>query len=176
MGYAMPKQAPLAGLVGALRAVSNIHQSHHWQSFGPTYYADHLLFERLYNTTNEDIDSVAERSVGTYGPAVVDAQTIVADTLRHIALINRQYGAPQSNTAMARTSLAAELALLRAIDAVITSLQNTGRLSHGISNLLEGIADRHEQNVYLLQQRLLGIAAPAPRLAPAVRPPLRLVA
>jgi hypothetical protein len=37
--------------LAALRALAMVHQTHHWLTSGPAFYADHLLFERLYADT-----------------------------------------------------------------------------------------------------------------------------
>src|ERR1700760_4998396 len=42
-------------LVAVLRAASVVHQSHHWQTRGTSFYGDHLLFEKLYNDSLEAI-------------------------------------------------------------------------------------------------------------------------
>ena len=51
----------LVAVLVSLRALALLHQTHHWLSDGPEYYADHLLFERLYNETVEEIDAIGER-------------------------------------------------------------------------------------------------------------------
>jgi len=49
--------------------------------------------------------------------------------------------------------LAFERSLLQVITAVRGLLENKGELSNGTDNLLQGIADKHEEFIYLLQQR-----------------------
>jgi hypothetical protein len=152
---------PLSAVVQFARALAHIHQSHHWQTHGAPFYADHLLFERLYNESLEFIDQVAERSVGLNGPATVDpflqaygVLYIVAATCGHAA----DDAAPSSLESVApnlliERSLRGEVQFLKLIDMAVQELEKNGELSHGISNLLEGIADKHESFVYLLKQR-----------------------
>src|SRR5690606_33619745 len=52
----MAKAAPLSAVLSALRAASFLHQTHHWQTSGPSYYGDHLLFDRLYKESQPHID------------------------------------------------------------------------------------------------------------------------
>lgn len=154
MSYSIQTQAPLVSVVSALRAVAQTHQSHHWQSRGGHFYGDHLLFERLYDATNEDIDAVAERTVGVFGPDWVDAAQLVEATQRHLAELNHVARGVVHDSGLVRLSLAAEMALVEQLDKVKELLRAQRQLTAGISNLLDGISDRHEQNVYLLQQRL----------------------
>ena len=55
-----------------LRALSFLHQTHHWQSSGANFMGDHLLYSRLYDTVNGEIDGVGERAVGLGVPELVD--------------------------------------------------------------------------------------------------------
>ena len=43
----------LAGLLGILRALKWNYWNSHWMVSGNPYYADHLLFERLYGEVAE---------------------------------------------------------------------------------------------------------------------------
>jgi len=73
-----PSPNPVSCLSWALafqRVLYHLHQTHHWQTSGITYYSDHLLFERLYSGTLEGIDSIGERAVGSGGPELVDLRT-----------------------------------------------------------------------------------------------------
>ena len=46
----------LASLGTMLHALLLLHQSAHWQVRGPTYYGDHLLFQRIYEGIAKEID------------------------------------------------------------------------------------------------------------------------
>lgn len=152
MAYSIQVLSPLSSLVSSLRAVAQLHQSHHWQASGATYYGDHLLFERLYNAANEDVDAVAERAAGLNGSAHLDTRELAQGTLNHLKSLGDE---PRGdNMRMMTLSLAAERALLDQIAQIKRMLTSTNRLTAGTSNLLDGIADRHEQSIYLLQQRL----------------------
>lgn len=149
--------APLATLVSALRAIYQLHQSHHWLSKGANYYGDHLLYQRLYEAVLPEIDSVAERTVGNGGARAMDAITQAKQTTHFLEIFSEPSDAPYEvlgqrvdlNEIAAR-SLQAELVLVGLIDDVEASPGITA----GTRNLLEGIADTHEGHIYLLQQRL----------------------
>ncbi len=139
--------SPLVALLGVLQAVALLHQTHHWSTRGPAYYADHLLFERLYNESLEFIDQVAERAVGQGMPGI-SATTQASRMLACLEALGPANGAQ----GMVEVSLAAELFCLSSVKAVLDGSE----VSPGTSNLLEGVADKHESFVYLLQQRSQG--------------------
>lgn len=137
-------------LLGALRGAAAIHQTHHWMTKGASYYSDHLLFERLYNESQEGIDAWAERVVGGLGGRISPLQQ--ADLLKACVKFSGSEIAASADT-MVQASLQAEALVLALINRVKSSLEAEGRLSSGTSNLLDGLADKHETFVYLLQQR-----------------------
>jgi DNA-binding ferritin-like protein len=114
------------------------------------------LFQKLYEAVLPEIDGVAERAVGTGGIELVDpivqagqthqfVQSFAGNDIGPYVSVRRR-GSP---LAYVQSSLQAELALLGALEAVLSSR----RVSQGTQNLLQGIADTHEGHVYLLQQR-----------------------
>jgi DNA-binding ferritin-like protein len=135
----------LFGLLAWLHATSFVHQAHHWNTRGQQSYQDHLLFERIYKDSQEGIDSLAERAVTLEGPL-----PLVSHVKRIHEIIDVNGLTGQSASEMLKASLNGEsgcLGLLERLMSVMT-------LSHGTSNLLEGIADQHEVFIYLLKQRL----------------------
>jgi len=144
---------PLSWLLAAMRALTLSHQTHHWQTMGGHFYGDHLLFKRLYEESLPFIDDVAERAVGAGSSELVDARQQI-DIIRKILDL-----VPQNTTELGRAdqavavSLFGETLLLGFLADVIKRLKATGSLTPGINNLLEGVADKHEQFVYLLKQR-----------------------
>lgn len=145
----------LAALVAFLRAESLIHQAHHWQARGGDYYGDHLLFDRIYEGVVEDIDKLAERMVGSSHPVLAHP---VLHAKHTSAVVQMFYdGAPVSPNSDENVllSLRAVLHTLVLLKFVYSSLEQKGQLSHGIDNLLQGIADKHEEHVYLLKQRAM---------------------
>lgn len=155
--------ASLASLLASLQGAALLHQTHHWSTKGRAFFADHLLFERLYNESLELIDQVAERMMGLGAPS------ILATTQARIALMFvQQCGTPQTPDEMVSSSLKGEMAVLTLVDRVIAAFDQSNNLTHGLSNLLEGVADKHESFVYLLQQRVIpGTPAIGVRILPA---------
>jgi len=150
-GTSLPE---LGAVLVVLRAAAMMHQTHHWQTRGQSFYGDHLLFERLYNESLGFIDQVAERAVGASSRMLVCPRiqaTQIAAVVQHWSL-----GQEPDPSAMIGISLNAETYVLECLKIALSQLDSNGRLSAGTSNLLEGIADKHEEFIYLLQQRLGG--------------------
>jgi DNA-binding ferritin-like protein len=145
----------LAALVAFLRAESMMHQAHHWQAFGQNYYSDHLLFERLYNEVIEDIDKLAERMLGS-GPTCLANPMYHAKHVSAVAQV-LYAGAPSSPSPdeNAMLSFRAVLYTLVLLKFTYAQLEERKLLSHGLDNLLQGIADKHEEHVYLLKRRVM---------------------
>lgn len=130
-------------LAAFLRALYQHHQFMHWRTRGTPFYGDHLLFQRLYDKIAEELDGLAEKAIGiTNNPDIIDPQEN-ADTAAEILKGFRQ--TPQG-------SLDAEKQFVALITEVKEGLGN--KLTDGLDNFLQGMADVHEGHVYLLQQRV----------------------
>lgn len=147
--------AELAALLVKLRFLQMVHQTHHWISKGDPFYGDHLLFERLYDTVTEHVDSLAERIVGLASEGCVDPAM-------HARQLSKLFASrPQHNLLMrmpnpdslAHDSLEVEQQFIIDIDAAVEGLTARAALTRGLDNLLAQISDDHEQSVYLLKQR-----------------------
>lgn len=142
----------LATLLAALRALGWVHQAHHWQMSGVTFYSDHLLFDRLYNDIVPEIDSLAERTAGLGHSEGLDPIAQILSTSSFV----RNWNAGVSGlgpSLFVATSLGAEKDFLSLVTLVAGNLKADSTLSRGTDNLLAGIQDKHEEHVYLLSQR-----------------------
>lgn len=140
----------LSMLLSATRALSMLHQTHHWLSKSGTFYGDHLLFEKIYDSTNVEIDKIAEKILGFADDAMVDPVTSSEQCTR---ILKEMMRAPGD---LYQKSENAEKAHLQLLTMVRESLDNDGNLSDGTDNMLTGFADQHESNLYLLKRRNLG--------------------
>lgn len=143
----------MSALLVYLRAAAMIHQTHHWQTRGPSFYGDHLLFERLYNDTIPGVDSVGERTVGLGSPALVEPVRQAKHLAWCIAKCYENTKTDEGPNGMVAISLHVETHVLATIKIVLRVLGQAGVLSDGTENLLQDIADKHEEFVYLLKQR-----------------------
>ena len=154
-------EAALPAILTLLRALAMIHQTHHWLTYGPSFYADHLLFERLYNALVGEIDQVAERAVGTGAskaalhPGAQSKQ--VARIVEALCGDGLTFGEGENPDSYIATSLKAERWFLDCVKTLATSLEGVGMLSRGTDNMLQGVEDKHEEHVYLLLQRGQGM-------------------
>ncbi len=139
----------LSVLLSATRALAQLHQTHHWQASGDTFYEDHSLFQDLYIGTDEDVDKIAEKLVGFGSVDQVDAVAIASQCFR---ILNELF---KSNSYdLVETSLKAEQIYLSIVEAVTASIEQQDNLSSGLENMLGDLVDKHEHNIYLLKQKL----------------------
>lgn len=144
----------MAGLLAVIRGEATIHQAHHWQTRGDTSYSDHLLFERIYKAVYGNIDPLAEKMVGSGHYILAHPILLEKHASMVVQSLYRDAGANPTAETYPILSLRAVLRTLVALKIVYASLEEKGQLSHGIDNMLQGIADEHEGHVYLLKQRL----------------------
>ena len=122
------------------------YQSAHWQTKGSEFYADHLLFQRLYEGIREEIDNVGEKLVGVYGEQYVDFSLRLAS----INKLSDFLDIIQNQQAFISTGIAIEIKLQDLLQEV-----DSGTFSAGVKDLFAGIANSHEGHLYLLKQRLV---------------------
>jgi DNA-binding ferritin-like protein len=142
--------APLGAVLAVLRAASFLHQTHHWQTSGPSYYSDHLLFDRLYKDSQPYIDQVAERAVGLGSTSLVAPMLQATQVSEVVGMV----ASPSAGAgSLVDASLKAEALVLSVVNEALSALTASDSLTPGVDNLLQGVADLHETFVYLLQQR-----------------------
>lgn len=150
---AMSEGSELPSYLVLLRALATIHQSHHWLTFGADFYGDHLLFERLYDQTLEEIDGLAEKAIGVGCDLHAMQPGLQAELMTQV--VTNFCNVPEEGTpaSLVKTSLVAEQHFLTCAKQIVEILKGRGRLSRGVDNLLAGIEDNHENHLYLLGQR-----------------------
>lgn len=154
------KAAELAVLLAAARALQHIHQTHHWQVRGGSFYGDHLLYARLYEGVDAEVDGLAEKVIGITGQAVMVQPVLTVD--HELTFAKCMYSGAEVTPGpedLPALSLRAELCFLLLIQYCYKLMEAKGDLSLGVDNQLQGIYDKHESHVYLLQQRLGGRSA-----------------
>lgn len=146
------RYAELSVLLAYLHFLNKVHHTHHWIAQGDPFYGDHLLFSRLYEAVEGEIDLVAEKAVGLGSTRNVDIGLVTAQCHRLV----QNYG-PTSTVSqtseLARRSYQAEMTFLKVAAHLADSLKECGLLTRGLDNMIAGIEDKHESHVYLLKQR-----------------------
>lgn len=147
----MDKCSKVAALyIATLKAMALIHQHNHWTTRGIAFYGDHLLLERLYDSTLEDLDLAAEKYVGLFGDAVLsyDLQTELLNKV--LSKYSKLEGSPLE------MSLAVEKDFIKFSKDAYNCFEEEGKLSLGLDDMIMSIASNREESVYLLQQTLKG--------------------
>ena len=142
------KYAPLAIFLGITEALTMLHHSHHWETQGPTFYADHLLFQRLYEDTQGEIDVLGEKLIG------LTNESKLANYFIRIKVIQKFMDMVTTQDPYVVVSLNAEKLYLMIGKFIIMNFAGAGLLTSGLENMLGGILDKHEEHLFLLQNRL----------------------
>lgn len=125
----------LQDVLGMLIAMHRVYHTNHWKSVG---YAEHLLFSDLYKGLEPEIDTIAEKIVGIFHAEAVALRTIQDRTNQYVvewAHISRPYDLATIMEEPFQEQLVA-----------VSKFE----LPLGLENFLQGIADAHEKNIYLL--------------------------
>ena len=149
---ASPKQKAevvryLGGVLALLRAQALSYQTSHWQVRGDDYYGNHLMFERLYGSVGEEIDTLAEKIVGYVGIEGV----ALPDQMEKIHMLCGAWGRIECHH---RRGIQSETDLQKALKIAYDSIKETGLMTLGLDDFLMATASSHESNQYLLQQAL----------------------
>lgn len=131
--------------LAALRAAFIVYRNAHWQVRGPNYYGNHLLFQRLYEETQLQVDRLAEQIVGTWGSEALGGEGDVEIVERWVSEMSRGQDPLKNSLEAATTS---RDMLSKAYDA----LKESGQMTIGWDDLLMALASEKDQHVYLLQQ------------------------
>jgi len=156
--YGDEKYAEVAVFIDLLRGLQLLYQTSHWQTSGPMYYGDHLLFQRLYEALGDDIDALGEKAVGMGNERLVDYRHSLQNMQMFLDAADDMITAENETPAQKHVAraLRAETAFIRAGESLMNMLDGKGLLTRGVENLLGGILDKHEGLLYLLKQRVKG--------------------
>ena len=146
----MDKSIKSANLyLATLKALSIIDTHSHWTMKGKLFYENHLLFERIYNSSLEDLDRAAEKMVGIFGDECLDYDLQV-DLLHKVLLKYKNLdGSP------VQMSLAIETDFIKLSKEVYEIFEDEGTLTLGLDDMIMSISNSREGAVYLLQRSLL---------------------
>lgn len=139
------KRVIMQMLLAFLRGVHWSHWTAHWQAKGQPSYGDHLLMERLYNSVEEEIDTLAEKIVGEFGSEAVDQ----VDQAKYMLQSLMSF----SEKDPIKRSLLVEEMTQDFLKSVYNLLDSMNTMSLGLDDFIMSIANSHETNLYLLRQR-----------------------
>lgn len=135
----------LQGILSVLRAQYMSYQTSHWQVRGQPYYGNHLLFQRLYEGVQAEVDGVAEKAVGYLG---VDAVALVPQAQLVLSWVARW--AKVSDHHM--RGLQSERDLQAVLQAAYDAIKAARAMTLGLDDWIMATANAHDTNAYLLQQ------------------------
>jgi DNA-binding ferritin-like protein len=156
MTYGDARYAELGIIIDLLRALSMLHHTHHWQAQGPQFYGDHLLYQKLYELSDGQIDLVGEKAVGLGSSELVMPRHSLENMRRYIEAVEDGDILDGISLKMAKRSLLAEKSFITAGEKMMDQLKSKGLLTRGVEQLLGTILDEHEGVLYLLKQRIAG--------------------
>ena len=143
------KWAPVAAFLAVTEGLQVIHHSHHWQTKGENFYGDHLLFQRLYEAVQAEIDLIGEKLIG------VSQEIGLTNYFKRVKAMEMFLKAvTHSEQSYVAVSHDAELAYVRLGADLMDHLDQAGLLTRGLEQMLGNIMDKHEEHIYLLDQRV----------------------
>lgn len=126
-----------------LRGLYLVHQNCHWKSKGENFYGNHLLFQRLYEETQEDLDEAAEKTIGLYN-SLDDMPDVVK-------AVSTKYSPEKYKDNCVLAAIEAEKTFLKLSEAIYNKLKES-KITLGLDDFIMGVANKHEAHLYLLQQ------------------------
>ena len=135
-------------LVASLKALSLIHQYNHWTTKGDSFYGDHLLFERVYDSALEDLDLAAEKVIGVFGVEAVDYE-MQTDLLNKVLSKYKKLSDDP-----AQLSLTVEKEFIKLCKDAYDCFEKEEKMTLGLDDMIMSISGNREEAVYLLQQVL----------------------
>lgn len=145
--YHNEQYAELGVLLSCLRGLDVLHQSHHWQTLGPEFFADHQLFQRLYETVNAEIDELAEKAIGLGSIKLTNYFTQMHHVFLFLKLVNQ-------HKPLVEESLRGEELFVALGGLIMEELKQQGIMSPGLEQTIGNFLDKHEGHLYLLKQRV----------------------
>jgi DNA-binding ferritin-like protein len=140
----------LCDVLGCLRAQYLSYQTSHWLVKGGTFYGNHLLFQRLYESVQGQIDQLAEKITGYLGSEAVS----INYQMRHISDYTYSWSAIDCNH---KRGLQSEADLQQALKRAYDGIKQAQAMSLGLDDWIMATANAHEENEYLLQQTLVPV-------------------
>lgn len=136
----------MSKFVAFLRALYQIHQNAHWRTKGKEFYGNHLLFQRLYEGTQESVDSAAEKTIGLFG-SLPDLQDLVKQ-------LTLEFHGENFDGNWVEAALMAEKLFQKIAEETYHKIKDLKMMTLGLDDMIMNIASRHEVHIYLLQQTI----------------------
>jgi len=133
----------LKEILAILRAQAISYQTCHWHVDGSSFYGNHLLFQRLYDGLQKEIDTLGEKMVSYYGENTIDAKDSIARVLKWLKEWKGDHW---------ESGLQSEKDLQAILSHTYEKMKESKELSLGLDDFILTLANTHETNLYLLGQ------------------------
>jgi DNA-binding ferritin-like protein len=131
-------------LLHQLSALYNFYKSAHWLAKGEYFYQDHLLFGKLYEGLDDEMDTLVELMLGLGSDdSEFDAKKLAEESGK----ITPKTG--KDCISNLKTASTLEEGILKTIEAF-----NEKKVPVGLFNHLAAIAESHTRNGYLIERSL----------------------
>ncbi len=128
----------------------DMYKKHHWQTFGPTFYQLHLLFDKHFEEQVELVDALAER-VQTLGGVAIAMAHDVAETTR---IPRPPRGRESVNVQLFRLLEAHEMIIAETRDAAEEADKNGDQGTNDL--LISEVLRQNEFQVWFITEQLAG--------------------
>jgi len=135
----------LQEVLGLLKGQYWNYWTTHWQAKGENYYGNHLLFQRIYEGMQGEIDTLAEKIVGYFDENAVENSVIMEKMHPWFDQWNK------ISNPLDR-AIQSEQDMQNLFKAAYEKLKKDDDISLGLDDFLMATANAHETNLYLLQQ------------------------
>ena len=130
--------------VAFCRALYMIHQHGHWKCKCPSFYGNHLMFQRIYEDAADRADGMAEKLIGLFD---VDA----LDLKEQSSLICNFVNAYNTDDHI-DNSLQAEKKFIEIAEKAYNAIKDNKDMSLGLDDMIMAHTSAAETSVYLLKQ------------------------
>ena len=135
------------------RMISLMYQHIHWITRGTAFYADHLLYERLYNKVSEEIDTVAEKAVGLSGEESVCPMQTTRLALSLMESLFPEFNIMCDPHELVECLIIMETEFINQSNSLYEKLEREDQMTLGLDDMISSLHSSHEENLYLLKQR-----------------------
>lgn len=135
----------LALFIASLKAIYIIEQHSHWTTKGNDFYGDHLMFQRLYESAQADLDLAAEKFIGVFGAECLNYE-LQAELLNKVLMKYKDIENPIDRC------LAVEKSFIQYSKQIYDYLDSEDKMTLGLDDAIMSIASKREESVYLLNQ------------------------
>lgn len=139
----LPRRANLVNiflnLLAADKAIYSKFWNFHWISNGKSFYSKHLMFQRIYDETKEEIDGLAEKFVALFGSENLNYKDLCDLEFKYIKDFDAE-------------PLQIQIKYTKYLLQTKKFLKSKDLGDSALSNIIQTMIDKHITHIYLLKQ------------------------